>query len=329
MDIFGTVAAAIQLGETIYDLGKRIRKKPKDTKAVEVIVADAKKAVTSLRQWEAQMPPEVTQACRELRGKLQEIIDDVEGLKKKNLFKKMFTSLKLYHPEFLQQFSKSLALFQFHIGAQNQLAIGDVNGKLDSLKEEMKILTISSELLPEGITGLDGKVAEIQDEIQRLSEMMDGFKLLEETRREAVSSCTKSHCSYMLMVVEARERLLTWIFGGIIDATHSSVKRRRADSSGEWLLNHPAFKEWESASNSAMILYCKGQRIFVPWKQLNSSWRRKNVSNAMHHYLCDSREIDLLSSIIWRLRKPKIWLLDTYILITNIHILFSRCLKRY
>ena len=263
MDIFSTVAAAIQLGGTIYDLGTRIRKKPKDTKAVEAIVADAKTAVASLQQWEAQMPPDVTQACRELRGKLQEIIDDVEGLKKKNLFKKMFTSLKLCHPEFLQQFSKSLALFQFHIGAQNQLAIGEVNGKLELLKEEMKKLTIFSEPLPEAITSLDGKVAEIRDEIQRVSEMIDGLKLLEETRRETVSSCTKSHCSYMLMVVEARERLLTWIFGGIIDATHRSVQRRRAESSGEWLLNHPAFKEWESALNSAMILYCKGQRTYI------------------------------------------------------------------
>jgi len=176
LEILGAAASALQIAGTIYDLGKRILEKPKDTKAVKGIVADAKKGVISLQQWEQQMPPQVTHACSELGEKLQSIIVEVESLEK-NALEKTFTSLKLYKQTFREKFADALALFQFHMCAQCQLSVVEVDDKLVSLTEKMDKLKIASEVL-EGIPGMENSVAKIHEQIKTLSDDMQNLRFV-------------------------------------------------------------------------------------------------------------------------------------------------------
>ena len=62
----------------------------------------------------------------------------------------------------------------------------------------------------------------------------------------------KDHCN-----------LLNWISDIAYEEIHNSAKKGRTPKTGEWLLNHPIYREW-SESSASMILWLHGIRKSCP-----------------------------------------------------------------
>jgi hypothetical protein len=168
LDVLGATASALQIIGMICSLGNRILDKPKDTKSIRLIAADAKSYISHLDQWKSIHTGDAKEACEELRQQLVAVIDEIDGLKGRKALTKAKTCLKLYKPEFRETFADALEKFMFRMCLESRRSVGDVDDKLGEMTERMKELRIASKAL-ETIPGMEQGVEKVEETIQALS----------------------------------------------------------------------------------------------------------------------------------------------------------------
>ena len=169
LETLGAVASALQLVSMISSLGNRILvDKPNDIKALQTICADSKRHTDQLRKWELEFTGDTNRACTELREQLETIVDEIRGRKRRGIFMKAATSLRLYEPEFSRKFSKALEEFKFRMCIESKRTADSMREKLDGMTkavEELRVTTKTLEKLP----GVGGTIAKLDSEIVKLS----------------------------------------------------------------------------------------------------------------------------------------------------------------
>lgn len=66
----------------------------------------------------------------------------------------------------------------------------------------------------------------------------------------------------MLYSAQERLQILQWISKSEYGAHHLSFRKQRLDGTGEWLLAHPKFQDWQNSSESS-ILWLHGIRKHI------------------------------------------------------------------
>jgi hypothetical protein len=173
LEILGATASALQIAGQIIVLGNRLLEKPKDTIAIRILCADAKKYIAHLQRWETEVSDDVdvVDACHDLRQKLSAIVVEVEGLKRRHILNRFATSLKLYKPEFREKFADALEEFKFRMCIQSRRSVDEMDHKLDGMTRKMDELRVTSKTL-EAIPGVDDAITKVREKITGMSRDM-------------------------------------------------------------------------------------------------------------------------------------------------------------
>jgi len=168
LDVLGGAASVLQIVGMICSLGNRILDKPKDTKALDSISADAEKYIQYLTKWETELSGLPKQASRDLCVQLEAIIHDIGLLKGKKRLAKARTCLKLYKAEFRERFKVSIEEFRFTMCAESKRSADAMDDKLGQMTKTMERLRVTSETL-ERLPGVGDTIATVNAEILKMS----------------------------------------------------------------------------------------------------------------------------------------------------------------
>ena len=168
LEVLGAAASALQIVGTICSLGNRILDKPKDTNALKTICADSEKHIRNLIHWEREFTGDTKQACIDLRQQLEAITNEIRGQKRRSLFTRTATCLKLYEPEFCKKFAKSLEEFKFWMCIESKRTADTMSEQLQGMTKAVEELGLTSKRL-ERLPGVGEIVAKVDSEMLKLS----------------------------------------------------------------------------------------------------------------------------------------------------------------
>jgi hypothetical protein len=172
LEILGGIAAGLQIIQQVWSLGVRIFDKPKDTKALAEIRTAALNYSAQLLLWEANLKDEALVACQHFRNTLDDVVQQIDGLKSRKKRAKVFTALKLYKPDFQEKFTNALTEFTVRMCVQSQRSVDEMDGELKGMTKMMEELKISSTKL-DGIPGMECTFVTIQEKMERLATDME------------------------------------------------------------------------------------------------------------------------------------------------------------
>lgn len=172
LEILGGIAAGLQIIQQVWSLGAGIFDKPKDTKALAEIRTAARNYSAQLLLWEANLKEEALLACQQFRNTLDDVVQQIDGLKSRKKRVKVFTALKLYKPDFQEKFTNALTEFTVRMCVQSQRSVDEMDGELKGMTKMMEELKISSIKL-DGIPGMECAFVAIQEKMERLAKDME------------------------------------------------------------------------------------------------------------------------------------------------------------
>jgi hypothetical protein len=214
---FRLAVGAVQLFQQLNQLKNTILAKLSDQKVLRALRSDAHSLVDQLRDWEGQMGAGGKAACEELRHILQQVVDEIDDLKKRNWVKKAMTCLRVHTPPFQQRFNNALNLFHVRMSVGSQKLSEEL---LKSMTAEMKELRITMKqleqtpgaesaiaLIDHRIRELDQRLHEVSSAQSRIQKSLDAFIPEIVTQiTEHVSSEGNETCELMrTLILEERE----------------------------------------------------------------------------------------------------------------------------
>jgi len=138
--VFGIVTGAFQLAQQINQFKNRILAKSNDPKELRTLQKEAKVYIKRLQECEDKMGEDAKLAPIELRTVLEDIVKEIEALKKRKTVTKILTSLRIYSPELEKRMVTSLRSFHVKLSIESQKYSEILR---DSMTEQMKQLHIT------------------------------------------------------------------------------------------------------------------------------------------------------------------------------------------
>jgi hypothetical protein len=179
----GVAAAAVQMAQQLNQLKNRILRKPVDRKALLAIYDEARQHIVCLQGWEKDLVGEARSASIELRGVLQDVIDDIEGLKRRKRLVKIVNTLAIYTPQFDVRITHALRTFHLNVSVPTQKQSNDM---LASITKQMEELQITKNQLQQ-ISGMDQAIAEVEARIRESERKIAEIKSLQVRIQESLS----------------------------------------------------------------------------------------------------------------------------------------------
>jgi len=128
--------------------------------------------VVKIHGWDGEIKGEARAACKELGDLLEQLIREIEDVKKRKLTKKVLTCLRIYTPEFQQNLSTALQSFHVQMSVAGQKLSEEL---LESMMEQMNGLRITMKHLEE-TPGAEIAIAPIETRILDLGARMQEIK---------------------------------------------------------------------------------------------------------------------------------------------------------
>ena len=190
LEILGATAAGLQIADKMWDICTQILEKPKDTKAVAALSADAQSLSARLRLHELKMKDGALQACQQLRNRLDELVDEIRGLRERNTCSKVATAFKLRNPIFREKYEHMLNEFKVRMCIENQNSVTEMDGRVKAMMEMMKQLKVDAEPL-KGVPEMEGAFLALQETIAQLTSDIATVKATARQIREAIDDQRK------------------------------------------------------------------------------------------------------------------------------------------
>src|SRR5271170_2481072 len=219
LEILGGIVAGLQIIQEVWSLGGRIFDKPKDTKALADIRTAAQNFSAQLLLWEASLKDDALRACQQFRNTLDDVVQQIDGLKSRKKRAKVFTALKLYKPDFQEKFTNALTEFTVRMCIQSQRSVDEMDGELKGMTKMMEELKISAKVL-EGMPGMESVFIAIQEKMERLAKDME----MNRTTAQQTQSAMHELQNTVIAIVPQFERAVT-SDGELTRATVADIKK--------------------------------------------------------------------------------------------------------
>ena len=180
---FGVAVGCVQVAEQLIQLFNLILKKPSDRKTLKSLRDQASRYIDHLKRWQEDCNGSIKDACNRLGDILQEIVDEIDALKNRNLLKKAATSLRIYSPQFQERMANALEEFKIKVAIEGQK---ESEKRLEELTTEMKALNLTKERL-EKRSATKEAISEIDSLIRELAEQIESIKVEQNRIQEAIN----------------------------------------------------------------------------------------------------------------------------------------------
>jgi len=190
--VFSIVTGTFQLAQQINQFKNRILAKSNDPKELRTLQKEAKVYIKRLQECEDKMGEDAKLASIELRTVLEDIVKEIDALKKGKAVTKILTSLRIYSPEFEKKMVTSFRSFHLKLSIESQ-KYSEV--LLDSMTEQMKQLHITKTQLevlsaePNVMSQhIKATTAEVECRMEKIEANMEHIKSLQLQIQEILRS---------------------------------------------------------------------------------------------------------------------------------------------
>jgi hypothetical protein len=178
----GLIAAALQILQQLNQLKIRILSKPKDGKTLRAIRDEAYGHIECLKTWEDELGGDMKLVCRQLQEVLEEILNEIDDLKKRNVTVKVLTCLRIYSPLFQQRITHAISLFHVKLSVEGQK---QAKQQMDMVTKQMEELQITKNQL-QRISGTEDVLTKVDSEIRKLERTIEEIKFGQAQMQESL-----------------------------------------------------------------------------------------------------------------------------------------------